>query len=106
MDDDWLRNLAADSMAQGFLIELLLTEHLRSLGLKSADRAQWILDVGQRTDHLQGRVRDVAKAEVLSDVVVRMHAALDGYVGRALARMNHPLAAQYAARTMRDDPES
>lgn len=86
MTDDQLRNLAADSMAQGFLVEILLTDYLRRWGGDRFDMAQTILDVGQRTDEFAGLVEDFAEAEVFADVVVRMHEALDGYVGRALKR--------------------
>lgn len=87
MTDDQLRNLAADSMAQGFLLEMLRTDYLRRFGPFRFDMAKTILNVGQRTDHFAGLVKDFAEAEVFADVVVRMHQALDGYVGRALTRI-------------------
>ena len=87
MTEEQLRNLAADSMAQGFIVELLLTEYLKKFGQLKFDVAKSILDAGQRTDEFVGLVKDFAEAEVFADVVVKMHQALDTYVGRALKRV-------------------
>jgi len=53
-----------------------------------------MLDTGQRTDQFEGIVKDFAEAEVFSDVVVKMHAALDAYIGRALKRVEAGQAAK------------
>lgn len=86
MTEDQLRNLAADSMAQGFLVDMLLAEYFTRLGEKRFLKAQKILDEGEMTDHFKGLAPDEEEAEVFSDVVVRMHEMLDRYVGRALVR--------------------
>ncbi len=87
MTEDQLRNLAADSMAQGFILELLLVDYLKKFGQFKFATAKSILDAGQRTDGYTGLVKDIGEAEVFSDVVVRMHQSLDEYVGRALKRI-------------------
>jgi hypothetical protein len=88
MDEEAIRNVFADEMACGFLVELLLTDYLKRMpepirpGLVAAMR-----QTGRRIDHYAGLAKDERTAELLADVTVRMHDALDGYLDRALARL-------------------
>lgn len=101
MDEEMLRNIAADNMAQGFIVELLLADHLKKFGPFRDNLAQHIFTVGQRTDHYFGLAKDDATAEVFSDVVIRMHASLEGYLERALGRLGPP-----AERSAAEPPQS
>jgi hypothetical protein len=87
LDDEAFRNVAADSMAQGFIVEILLSQYLRDSPLEHRRvLADSLVTTGKRTDLFQGLTNDEATAELFSDVVVRMHGALEGIVARAMAR--------------------
>lgn len=88
MDDQHLRNIAADQMAVGFIVELLLVDKLKSWPDEIRARlVQTLRDAARRTDQLAGTASNDHEAEVLADVTVRMHIAMDGYIDRALARL-------------------
>jgi hypothetical protein len=88
MHDEGLRNVAADSMAQGFIVEILLTNYFKSFPPEVRDSlAKTIIAVGKKTDHFAGLIENEAEAEVFSDVVVKMHAALESLVQRSLLRL-------------------
>lgn len=88
MDEEALRNIAADGMAQGFLTEYLLLQFWQRLPLPMRlAQAKGVLDASIRTDHYAGLTKgNDAASELLSDVIVRMHGCVDQYVGRALLR--------------------
>jgi hypothetical protein len=87
-DDEAFRTLAAESMAQGFLLEILLAAYLQPLAQDRREAfATSVLTAGQRTDQLDGLSKDEARAELLSDVTRRMQAALEGLVFRAMRRL-------------------
>jgi hypothetical protein len=88
VDDEALRNVAAESMAQGFIVEILLAAYLQPLAQDRREAfATSVLTAGQRTDHLDGLAKDEAMAELLTDVTGRMQAALEGLVFRAMRRL-------------------
>jgi hypothetical protein len=88
MDEEHLRNVFADQMAAGFIVELLLVDKLKSWPVEiRAQLVQAMRQSGRRTDQFAGAARNEAEAELLADVTVRMHRALDGYLDRALARL-------------------
>jgi hypothetical protein len=87
MTEDQIRNVAADQMAQSFIVEILLSRYFRA-----HPREMWeplgeqLVQSGSRTDHFTGLVKNDEEAEVFADVVVKMHDALQDYVVRALQR--------------------
>ena len=85
-EEEAFRNVAADNMALGFI---LLAKHLKSFPPRERSvLVETLKKQGRETDHLQGLTRgDEAMSELLADVVVRMHEALDGYVARAFVRI-------------------
>jgi len=89
LDDDVLRNVMADQMACSMLVEILLVQYLNRFSTPE-DRLEIVEAIrrsGRKTDHFAGRASTEALAELLADVTVRMHSALDGYLERALARL-------------------
>jgi pyruvate/2-oxoglutarate/acetoin dehydrogenase E1 component len=88
MIEEAFRNVAADSMAQGFIVEILLTRYLKQF--PPADReeiAESLIKTGRRIDHFHGVAKDDEfLAELFSDVTIRMHAALEALVKRAMRR--------------------
>ena len=88
VDDEAFRNVAAESMAQGFLLEILLAAYLQPLAQDRREAfATSVLTAGQRTDQLDGLAKDEATAELLGDATRRMQAALEGLVFRAMRRL-------------------
>jgi hypothetical protein len=88
MNDEAFRNVAADSMAQGFVVEILLSQYLKQFAGDSREEVcRSLISTGQRTEHFAGLAKDEETAELFADVVVRMHAALEGLVSRAAARL-------------------
>lgn len=88
-DEEMFRNIAADSMAQGFVVEILLAAYLKEL--LPADRiatVKAIEETGKKTAHFAGLTKDDERAaEKFADIVVKMHAALDGLLLRAVRRV-------------------
>ena len=88
-DEEMFRNVAADSMAQRFIVEFLLANYLREL--LPGDRLQIIEALtkqGKKTDQFAGLIKDDDKAaEKFADVVVKMHQALDDLLYRAVRRV-------------------
>lgn len=88
-DEEMFRNVAADSMAQGFIIEILLAHYLGEM--PPDDRlaiVESLTKTGKRTDHFAGLIKDDDRAaEKFADVVVKMHEALDGLIYRAVRRV-------------------
>ncbi len=88
-DDEMFRNVAANSMAQRFIVEFLLANYLREL--LPGDRLQIIEALtkqGKKTDQFAGLIKDDDKAaEKFADVVVKMHQALDDLLYRAVRRV-------------------
>ena len=102
MDEEALRKLAADSMAQGFIVEILLARYFRSFEPDYREGiARDLLSSGTRTDHFVGLAQDEATAEWFSDVVVKMHDMLGGYVHRAMARIEYS-----DSKKMGEEPQS
>jgi hypothetical protein len=88
VDDEAFRNVAADSMAHGFVLEILLAAYLQPLAQDRREAfATSVLTAGQRTDHLDGLAKDEAMAKLLGDVTARMQVALEGLVFRAMRRL-------------------
>jgi hypothetical protein len=88
MNDEAFRNVAADSMAQGYIVEILLTQYLKTFPPQLRQSlVETLLSNGKRTDHFAGLAKDDQTAEMLSDVVVRMHNALEGLVARSVQRL-------------------
>lgn len=88
MDDESLRNALADQMASGFLLELLLVDKLDSIPDELRDHwLELVRTTGRRTDQFAGLARSEEQAELVADITVRSHAALDGYLERAMARL-------------------
>lgn len=61
-DEEMFRNVAADSMAQGFIVEILLANYLEEL--LPSDRiavVEAITEQGKRTDHFAGLIKDDEK---------------------------------------------
>ncbi len=88
MTEEELENLAADSMAQSVILEYLLSVHLRACAERRYDIARALLNAGERTEHFSALQLTEEQAATFSSVVVKMHAALDVYVGRALKRFD------------------
>ena len=88
-EEEAFRNIAADNMALGFIVEILLAKYLKSFPPRERSvLVESIKQTGRETNHLRGVTEgDEAMSELLADVVVRMHGALDGYVARAFARI-------------------
>ncbi|MGY3125055.1 hypothetical protein ACVWXQ_008992 [Bradyrhizobium sp. S3.14.4] len=62
-DEEMFRNVAADSMAQGFIVEILLARYLGEL--LPADRIEIVETLtkqGKRTDQFAGLIKDDDKA--------------------------------------------
>lgn len=94
MDEEALRNVAADSMAQGFILELLLTRHVRSFPSETWEElARSIIQAGRNTAGFTGIAKTEHEAELLADVTVRMHRALATIVERSVQRAEAGLAA-------------
>jgi len=89
MNDEAFRNVAADSMAQGFVVEILLTQYLKTFpaGKVRKKICDSIIQTAKRTDHYEGLIQDEHVAELFADVVVRMHRAVEALVSRAAARV-------------------
>jgi hypothetical protein len=69
-------------------VEILLTQYLRTFPLEHRNEiVAALINTGSRTDQFIGLAKDEATAELFSDVVVRMHAALEGIVSRAMLRV-------------------
>jgi hypothetical protein len=87
-DDEMFRNVAADCMMQGFIVEALFANYLRSLPDPEQIEAIAAIDTeGKYTGHFKGVLKDdPAGSEKFSDVVVRMHRALDRFLLRAVKR--------------------
>ena len=87
MDEDQLRNIAADQMAQGFILEILLSRYFKSHPEEMWDDLGKLMVAGaKRTDHFTNVVKTDAEAEVFADVVVKMHQSIQTYVDRGLGR--------------------
>jgi hypothetical protein len=89
MNDEAFRKVAAASMAQGFVVEILLTQYLKAFpaGDSRTSICDTIIRTAQRTDHYAGLTKDEHTAELFADVVVRMHGAIEQLVSRAAARI-------------------
>jgi hypothetical protein len=89
MDEEAIRNTMADQMACAFIVEILLVGYLKQFpaGAARDSIVETIKKTGRRTDQFAGLAKTDRMAELLSDVTVRMHSALDGYLERALARL-------------------
>ena len=88
MTEDQIRQVAADQMAVGFIVEILLKEYLKSFPPEQrGEIAQTIIKTGERTDAFTNVVKDDFEAEAFADVVVLSHGKVQGYVERALARI-------------------
>ena len=84
--EEAFRNVAADSMAQGFLLERMFRDYL--LAMPKRERlafAERMLNASERTDQFFGVTSgDDAAAERFADIVIRFQGCVDAYVGRAL----------------------
>jgi hypothetical protein len=89
--DEAFRNVAADSMAQGYVVQFLLAQFLKQFDYAAHRRecVEFLRAGGRKTDHLSALKLSDAVAEMLADVAVRQQAALDGLAERALAMANH-----------------
>lgn len=89
MTEDQIRRVAAENMALSYLVEILLSRYLKPLdGPLREDLAKTIISNGQRIDQFFGVAKSETDAELLADVAVKMHEALETIVRRALARSN------------------
>jgi hypothetical protein len=88
-DEEMFRNVAADSMAQGFVVEILLAAYLKPLLPQDRVAAlKAIEEMGKKTGHFTDLAKDDDRAaEKFADVVIKMHAALDGLLYRAARRV-------------------
>lgn len=98
MKDEWLENLAAAVSAQGYVLEVLLTRHLKQFlpgGIRE-EYADSLLANGVRTDAIRAMGLELADAVQLSDVVVKTHEQLADMIGRAMTRAeaSDPASAQ------------
>ena len=98
--DEAFRNVAADSMAQGYVIQILLSHFIKQFD-HSALREEFAESLragGRKTDHFAGLRLPDSVAELLADVAVRQQAALDGLVARALEMANYSRPPKDAAQ--------
>lgn len=87
-DEEVIRYTAAETMAHGFIIEVMLANYIKQFDPASHDDiAKTILETGKRTDHFAGVAKNDHAAEFFSDVVVTMHEVLERLVVRALERV-------------------
>jgi hypothetical protein len=92
LDDDKLRNLLADEMSLNYLVEILLTKYLKDFDEPlRGGIASTILANGKRIDGLTGIAATEADAELIGDVTIRMHAALEDTIRRSLTRLGSTL---------------
>lgn len=81
------RNVAADNMAQGLVVEWLLCRQLKQYPKEiRGEIAESLKASGRNTTSFSQLRASDAMSEMLSDVAVRMFGALDGLVDRAMAR--------------------
>ena len=84
--EEAFRNVAADSMAQGFLLERMFRDYL--LAMPKRERSEFadrMLNASQRTDHFYGVTNgDDVSAERFADIVIKFRDCVEQYVGRAL----------------------
>lgn len=92
LDDDKIRNLLADEMSLNYLVEILLTRYFKEFDPPyREDIATTLLTNGRRIDGLKGIAPTEADAELVSDVTMRMHVALEDTIRRAMVRLGTPL---------------
>jgi hypothetical protein len=84
--EETFRNVAANCMAQRFVVEILLTRYLSEHQSPFRDRlAEQIVQSAKQTDHFAGLTAgNEALSELFADVVVRMQAEVETLVGRAM----------------------
>jgi hypothetical protein len=88
LGEEGVRNALGDLMAIGFLVELLVADYLqRSPEALRDELVEAIRSAGKETSQLAGLAPNEEAAELLADITVRMHDALDGYLDRALERL-------------------
>jgi hypothetical protein len=92
MEEEAFRNVAADTMALGFIVEILLSRYFKSFPPEDrASLAASMKKTAREIGHLHGATKgNEALSELLADVVVRMQPMLDRYVARALERIERP----------------
>ena len=89
LGEEGVRNALGDLMAIGFLVELLVADYLQRTSEPLRDRlVAAIRAAGKETSELAGLAADEEAAELLADITVRMHDAIDGYLDRALERID------------------
>lgn len=88
MKDEWLENLAAANMAQGYVLEVLLTRHLKAFppGPLRDEYAVVLVKNGERLDGIQPTGLGLEDAAQLADVVLKSHEQLADLVARAMLR--------------------
>src|SRR5579862_8326459 len=88
MREDWLEGIAAVALTHGYIIEILLSTHLRQFpaGEVRDAYAQAMVENGRRTDGLGAASLGVEDAVQFGDIVEKSHAQLADIVARAMKR--------------------
>lgn len=86
--EETFRNVAANCMAQRFVVEILLTRYLSEYEAPFRDRlAAQIVQLAKQTEHFAGLTAgNEALSELFADVVIRMHGEVEALVRRALTQ--------------------
>lgn len=89
MENEYLRNLAAEGMIVSFAVELLLVGYFKE---HPADEREELFDsflqTAKRTDHFAGLTKgNEAESEFFADVLVRAHQAADTLIARVKRRL-------------------
>ena len=82
-----LERIAVDNMALGFIVEILLSQYLKSFPAEIRSNAADLLKKAARKTDGLGTDEDPHMTVLLSDVVVALPKRFDGYVDRALDRV-------------------